>query len=68
MAKKKYAVNSWIIDDVLELAEQLEIHISKKSAEKLLKQNEEDIISAMTKAGWDVIEDALYSVEDKSET
>jgi len=66
MAKKLYAVNSWIVDDVLELAEQLEIHISKKRAEGLLKQNEKAIMSAMTEAGWRVIETGLYRMQDNA--
>lgn len=59
MQEKTYANVEWTVDDVIENCKQFGIQTTKDTAKRVLALTERDIVDAMVKAGWQVIEDAL---------
>lgn len=60
-----FATTGWAKEDVLGEAEFQTIEITEAEAIELLSKYDEDIVSAMVRAGWQVIEDAIYSLYGK---
>ena len=52
----------WTTEEILVRAADLNIDMSEETAEKILRGVENDIASAMTRAGLDVIIDAVWNV------
>ncbi|PYV24166.1 MAG: hypothetical protein DMG27_13640 [Acidobacteria bacterium] len=66
MAKRKFAIVWWSLDDVLEKAEELGVRITREEARRILQSNEERIAEAMTRAGWIPLEDAIWEEQRAS--
>lgn len=62
MARRKFAAVWWVVDDVMEYAEQYDHRISRKEALEMLESRESDIIDAMVSAGWQVIDGAIINI------
>jgi hypothetical protein len=58
MAETRYAVVSWIPEDVVENAKETGREITHANAARLLAAEEMRIIDAMVAAGWEAIEKA----------
>jgi len=59
MPRRKYAVVSWLPEDVLENAKEIGTELTQAEASRLLAAEEMRIVDAMVAAGWEAIENAL---------
>jgi hypothetical protein len=65
MPNDRYAATEWTVDDVMQNAQQYEIEVTKRQAQRVLQSEESHIMDAMVQAGWNVIEEALRRQEFK---
>ena len=66
-SEKQYALAYWTVDHVHDYVKNsLDLKISRRLIEKILKENEERIEDAVSRAGWDVIEKALGEVSTEA--
>ena len=64
---KRYAKTQWCAADVLGEASRKGIKLTPDQASKLLADNENHIIDAMVRAGWEVIEEAISELNQNKE-
>jgi len=56
---KTYAKCEWTADDVMTMAEELDISMSEDEAESFLIRNQSNIRERMCERGWDAIQTLL---------
>jgi hypothetical protein len=68
MARRKYALVWWTVDDLSDEVAQNEIEMTDKEAHEFLSSIEKRLEEAMIATGWTVIQDALSELERSRES